>query len=68
MINAQTNTSFLDKISPSIKTQILSNIATHYGITEAEAYEEVTEEGAENLLDYLTGSVRTATSCIMQRQ
>ncbi len=49
------------------KTEILAAIAKHYGISESEALEEVTDEEAENLLDYLTGSIRTATSLLMKR-
>ena len=49
------------------KTEILAAIAKHYSITELEAFEEVTHEEAESLLDYLTGSIRTATSLLMQR-
>lgn len=49
------------------KTEILAAIAKHYGISELEALEEVTDEEAESLLDYLTGSIRTATSLLMKR-
>lgn len=49
------------------KTDILAAIAKHYGISQSEALEEVTHEDAESLLDYLTGSIRTATSLLMQR-
>jgi hypothetical protein len=49
------------------KTEILAAIAKHYGISESEALEEVTDEEAESLLDYLTGSIRTATSLLMKR-
>lgn len=49
------------------KTEILAAIANHYGISESEALEEVTDEEAESLLDYLTGYDRTATSLLMKR-
>jgi DNA-binding transcriptional ArsR family regulator len=49
------------------KIEILSEIAKHYGISESEALEEVTDAEAESLLDYLTGSIRTATSLLMKR-
>jgi len=49
------------------KTEILTAIAKHYGISESEALEEVTDEEAEHLLDYLTGSIRTDTSILMKR-
>jgi hypothetical protein len=49
------------------QNEILVAIAKHYGITESEALAEITHEEAENLLDYLTGSIRTATSLLMKR-
>lgn len=49
------------------KAAILENIATHYGITSAEAEAEVTDTDAESLLDYITGPIRLATSVLMQR-
>jgi len=49
------------------KNEILSAIAKHYGISESEAFDEVTDIEAESLLDYLTGSIRTATSLLMKR-
>ncbi len=67
MSNAKVTIAFFKQIPEATKTAILENIAAHYGITEAEAYEEVTDEDAENLLDYVTGSERTATSLLMKR-
>ena len=61
------NKNFLNQIDKKTKTEILKAIATHYGINENEAYEEVTHEEAESLLDYLTGSIRLATSVLMQK-
>jgi hypothetical protein len=49
------------------KNEILTAIAKHYGISESEALEEVTDEEAESLLDYLTGGIRAATSLLMKR-
>ena len=54
-------------VASDTKQRILDAIAKHYGISSSEAFEEVTDPGAEHLLDYLTGSVRTATSVLMQR-
>lgn len=49
------------------KRAVLTAIGQHYGISPAEAEQEVTDEGAESLLDYLTGSIRIATHALMQR-
>jgi hypothetical protein len=48
---------FLDSVDPRIKSKILSNIADNYGITKEEAFEEITDEDAEDLLEYITGSL-----------
>ena len=67
MSNSTINTNFLAATDSRTKTEILANIAENYRISNTEAYEEVTHEEAEHLLDYVTGSVRTATSVLMQR-
>jgi hypothetical protein len=61
------NAAFLNSIDSKIKSDILKNVASHYGITEEEAFDEVTHYEAEALLDYLTGNVRAAASALMQR-
>jgi len=48
------------------KSTVLKAIANHYGISPKEAEEEVTGDGAESLLDYLTGSTRTAIHVLFQ--
>lgn len=58
---------FLNAIDAKTKAAILENIAKHYGITSQEAYEEVTDEEAENLLEYVTCPERAATSILMQK-
>jgi hypothetical protein len=58
---------FLAAITPEAKSMILTTIAKHYGISVAEAYDEVVDPEAECLLDYLTGSSRLATSVLMQK-
>lgn len=68
MSNQATNQSFLSAVDVPTQDEILLSIATHYGITKEDALQEVTHEEAENLLDYLTGSVRMATSALMRRQ
>ena len=57
---------FLNAIDPRTKDAILNSIASHYGISQADAYEEVTDDEAEHLLDYLVEPMRSATSVMMQ--
>jgi hypothetical protein len=58
---AQTK-SFLNSVDSQIKSEILSNIADNYGITNEEAFEEITDEDSEDLLEYITGSLRAKVS------
>lgn len=58
---------FLSVVDAGVRQEILSNIAAHYGISSAEAYNEVVDCEAESLLDYVTGPERIATSVLMQR-
>lgn len=67
MTNAQKNYSFLCSVDVETREAIFSAIGSHYGITRSEVQEEVTGINAEHLLDYLTGSIRTATSLLMRR-
>jgi hypothetical protein len=67
MTSNQINQAFLNATDSKTKNEIIASIANHYGITEGEAMAEVIEDGAEHLLDYLTGSTRTATSLLMKR-
>jgi len=61
------NKTFLDKTDERTRNEILDSIAKHYGITKQQAYDEVTDADAEHLLEYLTGSVRSAVSVLMQK-
>lgn len=67
MTNAQKNYAFLRNASTATRNEILGAIGSHYGITRSEVQDEITSADAEHLLDYLTGSVRTATSLLMRR-
>jgi hypothetical protein len=53
--NAQRSKRYLDGLSPEARQNILGQIARHYGIEAADAYEEVTTEPAEMLADYIPG-------------
>jgi hypothetical protein len=61
------NKNFLNAIDKKTKTQIIQAIALNYGISKKEAFEEVTYEDSEDLLDYLPAEIRTATSVLMQK-
>jgi len=67
MTNAQINLKFFTLCGSSTRHEILTAIANHYGITTQQAYMEVIDDEAEHLLDYLTGSVRTAAHLLMRR-
>lgn len=61
------NAQFLAVIDSKTKAEILGAIATHYGISEQEAFEEVVDDQAEHLLDYMVEPQRSATRVLMQR-
>lgn len=49
----EVNSKYLDTISPDKKTKILKNIANHYGVSVADAEEEVKYADAEMLYEYI---------------
>ena len=65
--NHITTKAFFAATDTQMKNMVLAAIANRYGITTDQAFKEVTDEDAEGLLDYLTGSVRIATALIMKR-
>lgn len=67
MNNAQINRVFLAAIDAKTKGAILESIAKHYGISQEAAFDEVVDNEAEHLLDYLTEPTRSAASVLMQR-
>ena len=67
MTNAEKTRRFFAATDASTKSDVLANIASHYGISQESALEEVLDEGAEHLLDYVTGPTRAAVSVLMQR-
>ena len=67
MKNNEITKRLLTALQPSTVALILENIASHYGITPTEAKAEVIDDEAEDILDYVTGSVRTATSLQLKR-
>ena len=67
MANNEITKRFFSLTDSKTKSSILQAIGAHYGITEQAAEAEVTDPEAESLLDYLVGSVRTATHVLMKR-
>lgn len=64
MTNSQINIKFLASITVPMKEEILSNIANHYGISQADAEEEVIDVDAECIMDYITGPKRAAFAVV----
>ena len=60
------NVKFLAVIDSEAKAVILDSIAKHYGISAKDAYDEVSDESAEHLLDYMVEPQRSAASVLMQ--
>lgn len=67
MTNAETTVKFFAATDAKTRAEVLANIAKHYGITQAEALAEVTDDEAEHLLDYVTGPARAAVRVLMQK-
>lgn len=62
-----TNTDFLVSLDNKTANAIVEHIAQNYGITIEQALDEVLAEDAEDILEYLQGSVRAATSVLLQK-
>jgi len=62
MTNSEINKAFLNWVSNDIKSIILSNIATHYGVSNSEAKKEILDKDSENIMDYITGKSRSLIS------
>lgn len=66
--NAAITRAFFRVTDALTKKKVLATIAKHYGTTPDVIWDEVTEDGAEDLLDYIpAGGVRAATHLLMQR-
>jgi hypothetical protein len=61
MNNGVLNEKFLISIDKEIKNIILKNVSNHYKIDTDEAYQELIDSDAENILEYLTNDVRLTT-------
>ncbi|MBA1280298.1 hypothetical protein [Stutzerimonas stutzeri] len=62
------NATFLTDVDGGTRAAILEAIAKYYGITPEEAFDEVADEQAEHLLDYMVEPMRSATWVLMQRR
>lgn len=67
MTNQAINKKFLSVIDAKTRDEVLSAVANHYRITKEAALEELIGDESEHLLDYLTGTIRTAISVLMLR-
>ena len=67
MSNAAITRKFFQLTDSKTIDTVLGCIASHYGISEEEAKEEVLDDEAESLLDYLVEPVRSAIYVLMQR-
>lgn len=67
MDNQEKNKAFLNAASRELVGSVLKEIAEHYGITQAEARQELLDEAAEHILDYMPNrESRAGLSVIMQ--
>lgn len=67
MAQTRNNAAFLEAVDGASRQQILASIASHYGISEQRALDEVVAPDAEHLLDYMVEPHRSATYALMQR-
>jgi len=67
MNNGERTKKFLSIITPEAKEMILTSIASHYGVSKQEIYEEVIDSQAEHLLDYMVAGDRNAVNVLMQK-
>lgn len=61
------NVAFLQTLGVKTKQSIVSNIASHYGIRDADVMDEVSHDQAEFLFEYMVGPQRSATYLLMVR-
>lgn len=57
-MSGSANSKYLESIAENEKANILKEIANHYGISLEDAYEEVIDEDAENLYEYMVSGKR----------
>lgn len=57
-MSGSANKKYLDFVVEEAKNKILDIIANHYGISREDAYEEVVDEDAEYLFEYVVTNDR----------
>lgn len=62
MTNSEITKAFLLNIDTKTANLIVDNIAGHYGITTDEVFDEIYDQEAESLMDYVTGEIRPVVS------
>lgn len=67
MANNEINAQFLNAIGPIAASMVLNAIGKNYGVSAESIRDEVTGEGAENILDYMTEPERSAAYVLYQR-
>ena len=65
--NGQNNRNFLASLDAKTTAEILVAIADHYDTSVEAIFEEVVNDEAYNLLEYMIEPTRSATSVLMQR-
>lgn len=67
MKNAELNKIFLSSLSNDMLMVVLKNISNHYSISLIDVKNELFDEEAENVMDYITGNERAAISVVYQK-
>ena len=65
--NGKINELFLSTLDGKTYQEIVGSMANHYGITIDQATDELIDEDAENILEYLQGGVRRGCSALFQK-
>lgn len=67
MTNSEITKEFLLNTDTKTANVIVNNISAHYGITTDEVFDEIYNEDAQSLMDYITGDIRKTVSLIFNR-
>ena len=65
--NGKINEAFLLSLDGKTYQEIVGSMAKHYGITIDQATDELIDEEAENILEYLQGGARSRCSVLLQK-
>ena len=65
--NGKINKLFLLTLDQRLYNEIVGSMANHYGISINEAADELFDEEAENILEYLQGNIRSACNVLFQK-